>query len=845
MIPTNPMNPTNPTNPMNPANPPSPLLAQFLAEAGDLLARVDEGLLRLERAPHDTGLVNEVFRAAHTIKGSSGLFDFPELTRLTHAAEDLLDAVRGGRIDLDAAMTDDLLAAFDLVRGWLAHVTSAGRLASSAHAAAAGLIERLRGPLGGEGGPSAAGAAPAGAAPAPRGADPAPEWVGELGRRWLEDTASWLGQTSATVRFVRYLPEEDCYFRGEDPLHLLRQVPAVERLVPVPPETWPEPGEYDEYACLLGFVFATRAATGELAHLFRYVPDRVEIADLGAPALTRWLTGGAGDGTGEGGAPGSVLEGAPGVPADAGEERPETAGDARTVLEAAVRTLSALPENEDDRATRVASAAHAVRGAARVLGLESALDGVLDSAQDGASDGALDGGSADAVEAAARRLLTAARQAAPADAAAATAAVAAAATVPEAGPAPASGTPADGERGARVGSRTLKVEQEKVDRLMELVGELNVAKNALTFLAAAAEEEHGDRVLARRIKDQYAGMHRIAEELQAAVMDVRMLPLSAAFARFPRLVRDLGRKLGKSVELVTSGEEVMADKDVIEALGDPLVHLVRNSLDHGVETPERRHAAGKEPVARIHLTAASDGDAIIVEVTDDGAGIDPARVRRKAYEKGLISEARAEAIPDAEAADLVFLPGFSTAEAVSDVSGRGVGMDAVRASAERLGGTVAIESAHGSGTTVRLRLPLSMAVTQVMVFSVAGQRFGVPVDTVAEAVRVPAGEFDRVLHQDVIQLRGEIVPVIDLAAALGMPWTPPDGGRDVLVVRVDGRKVGLLVERLHREVDVILKPMEGLLAGHGAFSGTAMLGNGLVLLVLNMKEVLGVAARAA
>ncbi|MBG0818599.1 chemotaxis protein CheA [Planomonospora sp. ID82291] len=807
------------------------LLAQFLTEADDLLAQVDEGLLRLERAPQDTDLVNGVFRAAHTLKGSSGLFDFPELTRLTHAAEDLLDAVRGGRLDLDAAMTDDLLASFDLIRGWLVHVTSAGRLPATAGTAAGGLIERLRRPLGGSGAPAAASAAAAADAPAPAVAVAAPRWAAALGGQWLEETAGWLEATSATLRLVRYTPDEDCYFRGEDPLHLLRQVPAVDRLVPVPPAAWPSADDYDEYACLLDFVLATRAAPVELAYLFRYVPEQVEIVELGASALTRLLAGegtdagqeagqeagleaGQGQGAGrQAGAPQAGQEaGAPQAGQEAGAPQAGTAqaADARAVLEAALHTLSALPEHAAERATRLASAGRAVRAAAHVLGRDDV------PRQDDPR----------AVAEAARRLLEAAQ--------------------PVPGP-PDAATSVSGDsaEAVQVGSRTLKVEQEKVDRLMELVGELNVAKNALTFLAASAEEEFGSRLLARRIKDQYAGMHRIAEELQAAVMDVRMLPLSVAFARFPRLVRDLGRKLGKSVELVTEGEEVMADKDVIEALGDPLVHLVRNSLDHGVEAPAQRVAAGKEAVARIRLSAVSDGDAVVVEVTDDGAGIDPGAIKRKAYEKGLITEARLEAIPDAEAADLVFLPGFSTAETVSDVSGRGVGMDAVRASVERLGGTVGISSAPGAGTTTRLRLPLSMAVTQVMVFSAAGQRFGVPVDTVAEAVRVPAGGFGRVLHQDVIQLRGEVVPVIDLAATLHLPWTPPEDIREVLVTQVGGQKVGLLVERLHREMDVILKPMEGLLAGHGAFSGTALLGDGLVLLVLNIKEVLGVAARAA
>jgi two-component system chemotaxis sensor kinase CheA len=329
-------------------------------------------------------------------------------------------------------------------------------------------------------------------------------------------------------------------------------------------------------------------------------------------------------------------------------------------------------------------------------------------------------------------------------------------------------------------------------------------------------------------------------------MDIRMLPLSVAFSRFPRLVRDLSRRLGKTIDLVMQGEDTMADKDVIEALGDPLVHLVRNSLDHGIEPDSERVAAGKSGTATLTLAAVADGDAVIVEISDDGRGVNPEKVKQKAYEKGLISEDEFESMSDTDAVDLVFRPGFSTADQVSDLSGRGVGMDAVRASVEKLGGSVTMRSEVGTGTSTRLRLPLSMAVTQVMVVSVAGQRFGIPVDLVVESVRVPAAEMNRVLHQDVVVLRGEVVPVIDLARALDMPWLPDESAdRAILIASVNGQRIGLQVEQFHREVDVILKPMEGLLAYADEFSGTALLGDGLVLLVLNMKEVLGLAARVA
>ncbi|GAA0709145.1 chemotaxis protein CheA [Dactylosporangium roseum] len=776
----------------------NPLLAQFLAEAGDLLDQVGEGLLRLESDPGDAERVNEVFRAAHTLKGSSGLFDFPELTHLTHAAEDLLDAVRAGHVPLDSALTDDLLAAFDLIRSWLAHVTVEERLPGGAETDAAALIVRLRAPIGG---PAAGGpAASAGTARAAGVASRAPGWVAELGAQVVDELTEWLGTTSATLRFVRYLPDEGCYFRGEDPLLFVRQVPALHHLEVLRPDVWPAPDEYDEYACRLGFVLATRAAVSELEYVFRYVSEQVEIVELDAAALR-----------------------APVAPDPAGPPD-ETVADVVAVLDAAAHALAPHTGGAPAGA-HLRSVARSVAAAARTLGTTTAD---------------LDTADAEGIASTVRDLLDRVRGTGGAPAAAATADVHPTHPVD-----PVERRPGDAETG-QVGTRMLKVDQAKVDRLMELAGELNVAKNSLTYLAEAAEEGLGGRALSRRIKDQYAGLHRIAEELQAAVMDVRMLPLSVSFCRFPRLVRDLSRRLGKRIELVTEGGDTMADKDVIEALGDPLVHLVRNSLDHGIEPPDERTAAGKPPQAAITLSAIADGDAVVVEVADDGRGIDPARVKLKAYERGLIDEEQLASIGDADAVNLVFQPGFSTADQVSDLSGRGVGMDAVRASVERLGGTVTMRSELGAGTVARLRLPLSMAVTQVMVVSVAGQRFGIPVDLVVETVRVPRREIGRVLHQDVVVLREEVVPVVDLAETLGMPWQPePGADRAVLVVNVAGGRAGLLVERFHREVDVILKPMDGLLRGAPQFVGTALLGDGLVLLVLNLKEVIGLGARAA
>jgi two-component system chemotaxis sensor kinase CheA len=390
-------------------------------------------------------------------------------------------------------------------------------------------------------------------------------------------------------------------------------------------------------------------------------------------------------------------------------------------------------------------------------------------------------------------------------------------------------------------SKTLKVDQAKVDRLMNLIGEMVVAKNAIPYLANRAETVFGVRELSREIKAQYAVINRISEEMQDAIMQVRMMPVSFVFQRFPRLVRDTSRRLGKDVNLVLEGQDTAADKNIIESLGDPLVHIVRNSLDHGLEMPNVRLALGKPAQGTLKIIAKQESDRVVIEITDDGRGIDPEVIKQKAYQKGLIDETALERMTDQEAINLVFAAGFSTAEVVSDLSGRGVGMDVVRTAVERVNGTIALESIKGQGTSLRLSLPLSMAVTNVMTISSNGQMFGVPMDMVVETVRVPASQVRTIKQRLAAVLRGRIVPLLSLNALLGIPAPPLANDDDqlaTLVVRVGEENVGLLVDEFHGTADIILKPLLGVLSSLRAYAGSALMGDGSVLMVLNIKEVL-------
>jgi two-component system chemotaxis sensor kinase CheA len=405
------------------------------------------------------------------------------------------------------------------------------------------------------------------------------------------------------------------------------------------------------------------------------------------------------------------------------------------------------------------------------------------------------------------------------------------------GAAPDAGQPATGE--ATQVAHVLKVDQAKVDALMNLIAELVVSKNSLPFLAKRAEDVYGSREMSREIKDQYAIIDRLAQEMQRAIMDVRMLPVSEVFQRFPRLVRDLSRKLDKQIELRIVGEDTAADKTIIESLGDPLIHLVRNAVDHGIETPEQRVAAGKPEAAMVQLRAFQEGDQVIIEVSDDGRGIDPVAIRLKAFEKGMITEEMADTMSDQDSIDLIFLPGFSTAEAISDLSGRGVGTDVVRTTVEKINGQVTVSSRKGEGTLVRLSLPLSMAVARVMMVEAGDALFAVPMDSVAETVRVPRSQVRRIKRSEAFVLRDAIVPLVRLQDLLELPSQAAEVDEEaVLVARVGGAIVGIVIDRFREGIDVVLKPLDGVLAGMRGYSGSALLGDGRVLLVLNLKELL-------
>ncbi|MDR9467508.1 chemotaxis protein CheA [Marinospirillum sp.] len=386
--------------------------------------------------------------------------------------------------------------------------------------------------------------------------------------------------------------------------------------------------------------------------------------------------------------------------------------------------------------------------------------------------------------------------------------------------------------------RSYKVDHEQVEQLGDLVGELVVAKNTLPFLAQRAEQVYGERRIAREIREQFNVINRITRALQDAMMQVQMLPVSHVFQRFPRLVRDLSRKLNKPIDLDVIGEDTEAEKHVIENLSDPLIHLMRNSIDHGIEMPEERQAAGKSETGHIRLAAWQENEWVVIEVADDGKGIDPEAMRMKAYEKGLVDERRIKEMSDQEAQELIFAAGFSTKDAATDLSGRGIGMDVVRTTIEKAGGRLELQSTLGEGTRTRLKLPLSMSISQVMQIWIEGQRYGVPMDQVAETVRLPRDRLHQFKDKETVMLREQVLPVCRSRQLLGLEEPQDSDQVALLIVRLRGEPVALMVDDFSEGVEVILKPMEGALESLGVYQGTALLGDGSVLLVLDLPNLL-------
>ena len=379
-------------------------------------------------------------------------------------------------------------------------------------------------------------------------------------------------------------------------------------------------------------------------------------------------------------------------------------------------------------------------------------------------------------------------------------------------------------------SQSVRVDIEKLDTLMNLMGELVINKVRL--------EQIGQTHRLADLTETLEQMDRVTTDLQNIVMKVRMVPVSSVFNRFPRMVRDIAKELNKEINLTIEGEETELDRTVIDEIGDPIMHLLRNSCDHGVEEPDVRESKGKPRAGEVGLIARHEGNNVVIMVTDDGAGIDAAKIRAKAVEKGMISQEEADKMDDADAVRLIFLPGFSTADHISDISGRGVGMDVVRSKIEALSGHVDVETKIDEGSVFKIKLPLTLAIIQAMLVKVQEEMYAIPLGSIDSTINIQESEIKTVQNKEVIVLRGEIIPIIRMEKMLQVPHVKDSDETFVVVVHTGDAKVGIVVDNLIGQQEIVIKTLGSLFTGLKMFSGATVLGDGRVALILDVATMM-------
>lgn len=387
--------------------------------------------------------------------------------------------------------------------------------------------------------------------------------------------------------------------------------------------------------------------------------------------------------------------------------------------------------------------------------------------------------------------------------------------------------------------QTVRVDVKRLDHLMNLIGELVLGKNRLLRIHGDISDKYNSNTLSEELNQIVSSISTVTTDLQLAVMKTRMLPIVKVFNKFPRMVRDLARELGKNIELIMSGEETELDKSIIEEIGDPLVHIIRNSCDHGIESPEVRLEKGKSEVGKIILKAYNEGNHIVIEIQDDGKGLDPEAIKAKALEKGLITDRDAATMSDKEAFSLIFKAGFSTAAAITNISGRGVGMDVVKTNIEKLNGIIDIESQLGMGTTLKLKIPLTLAIIQALIVGVQEEFYAIPLSSVLETVRISQDEIYTVDGKSVLRLRDEVLPLVHMSSIFEVR---NDFGSAkeiyVVIIGLAEQKIGMIVDCLIGQEEVVIKSLGEYLKNIQGIAGATVRGDGKITLIVDVVAIM-------
>lgn len=682
----------------------------FLDEAEEQLQAMEAGILKLEKEGDNPEPLQEVFRAAHTLKGSSATLGHKKMAEVTHSMENVLDKLRKGKLVLTTQVSDTLLACLDVLQAFKEEIATG----EESGVTTAAIMARLTAI---DGGTPIAASAPAAPAAAPAAPVAMPEGVPTL-------TAEEEARLAAAVRGGK---------------SLVWAVLALDKTAPMPAVR----------------AFQALLALGDIGEIVRSWPTQQEVEEdrLGDELKVILATSQSIDKVR------STLEGVP-----------ETS--VTVVAPFAGAGPAAVP------------APVAAEAAAAVLSPE--IHEIVEH-----------GGDKAAVTAAARS--------------------------------------------TKSEARTVRVNVEVLDNLMNLVGELVIERTRLNQVLTRLEMEQEGDELAQIMSSALAQIGRMTSNLQDEIQRARMLPVDNLFRKFPRMVRDTAQKAGKEIEFVVLGQETELDRSVIEEIGDPLMHLLRNAVDHGVEPPMDRLKSGKPSKGTVILEAFHEENHIIISVRDDGRGMDPNRIRASAVRKGLISEEAARRMPDHEVVNLVWAPGFSTAEKVTDISGRGVGLDVVHKNIEKLNGSVEIKSEVGKGTEFRVKLPLTLAIIRSLQVQVLDTTYCLPLSSVVETDRIPVDQIQTVRGREVIVKRGDVIPLLRLVEAFELER--PEGFAEpeeffVVIVSVMGKQIGLVVDNLIGEGDVVIKPLGKFIGDIPGISGATIMGDGDVAIILDISSLI-------
>ncbi|MBR5970119.1 MAG: chemotaxis protein CheA [Lachnospiraceae bacterium] len=700
-------------------------LGVFLDEAKEHLQALNDSIMQLEEEPENSDCINEIFRAAHSMKGMAGTMGYKRMQDLTHHIEDVFSDVRNGEIKINSDMVDTLLQCVDAVQAYVDNITETQDEGTEENEHLIKALADIRASKGGGGGEAAAPAEAAEAEMADPG-DDAPAWTKmrvepEIKERLEETQKEGKNIIGMTVHIL-----DTCVLKAARAFLVFKGLEEVGEIATSDPSTQDIEDERFENSFSL-ILIADNADVDKAVAIAKDVSE-IEKVEAGEVDLANVKT----------------------------TEEKEAAA-AAAAAPAAEEKKEEAPKAEETKPVPVEKQTPA---------------------------------------------------------------------------APAAGQGAKKPAGKPVVNRTVRVDIEKLDAIMNQVSELIIAKNSLISTANSANTGNGAATSAIQEKIEY--LENVTTDLHESVMKVRMVPLENTLQKFPRMIRDLNKSLGKPMELTMTGEDTEMDRTVVDEIGDPLMHLLRNSADHGIEALELRRERGKPDTGEIFLHAYQDGNSVVIEIGDDGNGIDAEVVKNKAIEKGVVTPEQAQALTEQQCVDLLFAPGFSTAKVISEISGRGVGLDVVRSKVESLNGEVSVKTKLGEGSTWTIRLPLTLAIIQALMVVVGGEKYAIPLDSIQTIEDVDPAEIKLVSNKEVITLRGNVCPLVRMNEVLDNETTrDPNENMVVVVVRKGDQQAGLIIDELMGQLEIVIKPLGKYTSKARFLSGATILGDGEIALILD------------